>query len=128
MIPGRAIGDASVQRGLDICRQYRHPIDLLLTDVEMPGMSGFDSAGRALLLQPLMKILFMSGDADNSALHVEGSQGVRMFLAKPFDHAVLMSKIKLALGLAQSDRADERGSSDGLFSEEGRPGSPFAAP
>jgi CheY-like chemotaxis protein len=43
---------------LDICRQRRHPITLLLTDVT------------------LMKILFMSGDADNGSLHLEGFQGV----------------------------------------------------
>lgn len=82
---------------LDICRQCRHPIDLLLTDVEIPGMSGFDLAEHALRLQPLMKVLFMSGEADNGTLCLEGFQDIRMFLAKPFDQAALIRKIRMAL-------------------------------
>ena len=83
---------------LDICRQHRHPIDLLLTDVEMPGMSGFDLAKHALKLQPLMKILFMSGDADNGTMRLDGVLGVRPFLAKPFNQAALRCKLKAAWG------------------------------
>jgi two-component system, cell cycle sensor histidine kinase and response regulator CckA len=83
---------------LDICRQSRRPIDLMLTDVDMPGMSGFDLATHALILQPLMKILFMSGHADNGTAHAGGVLGVRPFLAKPFSRAALIHKLTLALG------------------------------
>ena len=83
---------------LDICRQHRHPIDLLLTDVELAGMSGFDLAKHALRLRPLMKILFMSGDADNGTMHLNGVLGVRPFLANPFNQAVLIRKLKVVWG------------------------------
>lgn len=83
---------------LDICRQHRHPIDLLLTDVEMPGMSGFDLAKHALKLQPLMKILFMSGDIDNGTVYLDGVLSVRPFLAKPFNQAALLRNLKVAWG------------------------------
>jgi CheY-like chemotaxis protein len=83
--------------GLDICRQSRHPIDLLVTDVEMPGMSGFDLAEHASQLQPLMKVIFMSGDADNGAQRLGGFPDVREFLPKPFGRAALMHKVEVAL-------------------------------
>lgn len=83
---------------LEICRQSRHPIDLLVTDVDMPGMSGFDLAEHASQLQPLMKVIFMSGDADNGGPRLGDFQDVREFLPKPFGRAVLMHKVKVALG------------------------------
>ena len=90
---------------LDVCRQCRHPIDLLPTDVEMPGMSGFDLAEHALRIQPLMKVLFMSGDATNGTPRLEGFRDVRMFLAKPFDQAALMRKVKMALRCSRNQTA-----------------------
>jgi CheY-like chemotaxis protein len=49
---------------LSICRHFRDPIALLLTDVETPGMSGFELAARACRLRPVLRVLFMSSDAD----------------------------------------------------------------
>jgi len=83
---------------LDICRQSRHPIDLLLTDVAMPEMSGFELAERALLLHPLMKILFMSGDTGEETRHWDEAPGVRLFLAKPFNWIALVHKLRAAVG------------------------------
>ena len=83
---------------LDICRQSRRPIDLMLTDIEMPGMSGFDLASRALTLQPLMKILFMSGHAGHAAAHAAAVLDLRTFLAKPFGRASLVRGLRLAMG------------------------------
>ena len=82
---------------LDICRQCRRPITLLLTDVTMPGMSGVELANRALPLQPLMRVLIMSGDAANCAPLPDGAAGGWMFLMKPFDQAALMRTVRLAL-------------------------------
>lgn len=114
---------------LDICRQCKHPIDLLLTDVEMPGMSGFDLAEHALQLQPLMKVLFMSGDADNGTLRLEGFQGRSYVPRKAVRPGCLDAQSQDGFEmLAQSNGADEQGSSNGLFSAEGGSRSPFAVP
>jgi CheY-like chemotaxis protein len=42
---------------LVVCREFRHPIALLQTDVEMAGMSGFELAEHASLLHPPWKVL-----------------------------------------------------------------------
>jgi len=63
----------------------------------MPGMSGFDLAEYALRLQPLMKVLFMSGNADNGDLRLGDIRDVREFLPKPFRQATLMHKVRVAL-------------------------------
>ncbi len=83
---------------LDICKQRRKSITLLLTDVNMPGMSGFELARRAALLQPMMKVLFMSADAEDGSLCSNGVEGVPMFLAKPFSRTALIRSVRLAVG------------------------------
>ncbi len=73
-------------------------IDLLLTDVIMPGMSGRELADRLTLMRPTMKVLFVSGYTDDRL----GRHGVlesgAEFLAKPFSPAELLQRIYEALG------------------------------
>lgn len=46
---------------LRICSRFQRPIDAMITDVEMPGMSGFTLAAEVSARRPLMPVLFMSG-------------------------------------------------------------------
>jgi len=72
-----------------------HKIDMVLTDVVMPQMNGFD-LGRALSSRaPGLKILYMSGYRDNP----EGAAGEapRAFLHKPFTPDMLLSKVREVL-------------------------------
>jgi two-component system cell cycle sensor histidine kinase/response regulator CckA len=71
------------------------PIDLLLSDVVMPAMSGPDLARRAVSMRPDLRVVLMSGyaidDADREAI------GRAAFLAKPFTPAELARTIRDAL-------------------------------
>jgi CheY-like chemotaxis protein len=78
---------------LTICRQFRHEITLLLTDVQMPGMSGIELAENVARLRPLTRVLFMSGDANEKSTRDSN----RTLLLKPFNGARLMEGIKHAL-------------------------------
>jgi PAS domain S-box-containing protein len=70
------------------------PIDLLLTDVVMPGMSGCELAERLKLPRPTMAIMFMSGYSERALLdRVEGA-----YLAKPFSPETLAVKVREVLG------------------------------
>jgi two-component system, cell cycle sensor histidine kinase and response regulator CckA len=73
-----------------------HKVDLLLTDVVMRQMTGFD-LGRTLWERtPGLKILFMSGYRDNPGL-TEPVQAPAMFLYKPFTPDVLLARVREVL-------------------------------
>jgi PAS domain S-box-containing protein len=72
-------------------------IDLLLTDVVMPKTSGRELAERLLAQRPSLRVLFMSGYADDVALRDSVVQGDVMFLAKPFTPTELAERVRSVL-------------------------------
>jgi two-component system cell cycle sensor histidine kinase/response regulator CckA len=90
-----AAGDGSEAQ--ELVRRSPERIDLLLTDVVMPRMSGNDLA-RALAAQhPEMRVLYMSGyTSDVISHHGVLDEGV-MFLQKPFTPAALSKRVRQAL-------------------------------
>ena len=79
---------------LAICNSYDGQIQLMLTDVIMPHMSGRDLADRIASLRPATRVLFMSGYTDEAL----GPHGVLepgvAFLQKPFTPATLTRKVR----------------------------------
>lgn len=69
-----------------------HKIDLVLTDIVMPQMNGFELGERLADQSPDVKILYMSGYRD-SPIGTEG-QPNRAFLHKPFTPDTLLNKIR----------------------------------
>lgn len=88
-----ADGAAAVQ----ICAAHKGDIDLLLTDVIMPGMNGRDLAKRIASLRPTIKVLYMSGYTENTISH-NGTldPGVNL-LQKPFNLQSLKEKVREVL-------------------------------
>ena len=70
------------------------PIDLLLTDVVMPGMNGRALAKAMTELRPELRVVYMSGYAEDGADGVDEAAG---FLAKPFDLERLLRAVHDAL-------------------------------
>jgi two-component system cell cycle sensor histidine kinase/response regulator CckA len=86
------------KEALQIARAFSGPIDLLLTDVIMPGMGGKQLAEQLTGLRPATKVLYMSGYPDDGIVK-SGILGSGMaFLEKPFTREMLLRKVRQALG------------------------------
>jgi len=80
-----------------LCEEQNGRIDLLLSDVVMPEMSGRELSGRLLRKNPGMKVLFMSGYIDEAVVH-EGIREKKVaFLQKPFSPLSLATKVREVL-------------------------------
>jgi CheY-like chemotaxis protein len=79
---------------VEIARERGAEIDLLLTDVVMPKMLGREVAARVAELQPHLRVLFVSGYAEELA--ARGVAGAA-FLAKPFTPRALAARIREVL-------------------------------
>jgi len=84
------------KEALEICKTYDGPIDLTLSDVVMPGMTGRELAERVKQLRPNIKILLMSGYTDEISKAGFLHPGLH-FIEKPFTSNSLALKIREVL-------------------------------
>ena len=73
------------------------PIDLLITDVGLPGLNGRLLAAQARRQQPGLKILFITGYAEDATFDRESSEGTMEMLPKPFGVRELASTVQTLL-------------------------------
>jgi CheY-like chemotaxis protein len=78
---------------LDVFGKQTTPIDLLLTDVVMPGMSGPMLVDRLLAVQPSLPVLFMSGYDDRQVVQRYVLKEGFSLLPKPFTLEALSEKV-----------------------------------
>jgi CheY-like chemotaxis protein len=81
----------------DICRRHPGQIDLILTDMIMPEMSGRELVERVRALRPRVRVLYMSGYTEYAAGQRPGLEVDAPLLSKPFSSALLFSKIREVL-------------------------------
>ena len=90
--------------GLDKSRQFNDTINMLLSDVQMPNMTGIELATQLQIDRPDIRVLLMSGMPSGMLLLNDGWQ----FLPKPFMSDLLRERIRHLL-LEQSPEAESGG-------------------
>jgi len=95
----RVLAAASGADAVEAAGRMRGGLDLLLTDVVMPGMNGRETAEAIRALHPGAAVLFMSGYTDAILSHQGLVEGGVDLLSKPFSPAVLARRVRQALDL-----------------------------
>jgi DNA-binding NtrC family response regulator len=91
---------SSGEGGLQQSKDYKGELHLLLSDFQMPGMSGVDLATKITVDRPQLQVLLMSGFPEGMLVLNEGWH----FLAKPFIPSQLLA---LIVGLISPDRVSK---------------------
>jgi len=76
------------------CKKIKDALDLLLSDVIMPGMNGLELAKKINAIQPKLKVLYMSGYSDKSIIHEAVTRRGSNFIQKPFSPETLLKKVR----------------------------------
>jgi two-component system, cell cycle sensor histidine kinase and response regulator CckA len=85
------------ESGLRIAESFKEHIDILVTDVVMPGIGGRELARKLLLLRPAISVLYLSGYTEDAVV-TRGALGPRIaFLQKPFTLQNLAKKVREVL-------------------------------
>jgi two-component system cell cycle sensor histidine kinase/response regulator CckA len=97
-----ALGYATLEadnatRALDVLASHDGTIDLLLTDLVMPGIDGRELASEAVRVRPSLRVLFMSGYTEHVAIHTHQLSPDEHFVEKPFTASMLASSLRRAL-------------------------------
>lgn len=79
---------------LKLAAEYDGPIDLLVTDVVMPGMNGPELADRVQALRPDIRVLYVSGYADSHLVRDRIDAQGRMLVGKPFSPDQLLAAVR----------------------------------
>ncbi len=88
------------QEALDLYKQNKNQLDVVILDMNMPGMNGAMVYDRLKTIQPNVKVLIASGYFDNHCIRNILKNGFTDFIQKPFNTAALSEKLAeiLALG------------------------------
>ena len=111
------IQGSNAAEAIAVAEAHSGPIDLLMTDVIMPGMNGYKLAELLSKGRPELRVLFVSGYADTTVATQLTDSG-SAFLQKPFAYATLAAKLREVLDARTRRRAIEHKSVDSLASED----------
>jgi two-component system, cell cycle sensor histidine kinase and response regulator CckA len=88
------------EEALELVGEHDGPIDLLISDVVMPGMEGPELVNEMRKRMPELRVIFISGYAEESFRNAPDRPEDCLFLPKPFSLKQLTSKVKEVLGEA----------------------------
>src|SRR5260370_1716576 len=107
----RVLSAGSGEEALAVANADKAEINLVISYVVMPRMSGPQLAERLTALHPEMKVLFVSGYAESVVRRKGVDDMATPFLQKPFPLRLLASKIQHELELPRLERAAAAGGS-----------------
>jgi two-component system cell cycle sensor histidine kinase/response regulator CckA len=93
----RVLAVESGERCLEIVRDPAQRVDLLITDVVMPEMSGKELIERVHVMRPGLSVLFMSGYDRSTLASRKQPVVIEHFLQKPFDSEDLSQAVRKAI-------------------------------
>jgi PAS domain S-box-containing protein len=82
---------------LQILERMEEPVDLLLTDIVMPGMNGRQLAEAALRLRPELRVLYVTGYTDDEIVHHGVHASQIEVLEKPYSPVALLTRVRQIL-------------------------------
>lgn len=85
------------EAAIALAEQDAGSIQLLLTDINMPGLGGHALEERLKQVKPTLKTLFMSGDPSNSLVRRGPTVAVAPFVPKPFTPEMLVRAVRAVL-------------------------------
>jgi CheY-like chemotaxis protein len=97
----RVLSAAGGDEAVALANAFRGAIDLLLTDIVMPGMDGRSLANK-LAAERSLRVLFMSGYTENAITHRSILDGELNYIQKPFTPESLAGKVREVLGPPRS--------------------------
>jgi CheY-like chemotaxis protein len=107
------IAAGSAREALRLAAGRAGRIDLLLSDVVMPGMSGRELAEALLEQRPETRLLYMSGYTDDAVLRHGVEASGALLLQKPFGGADLARRVREALARPEAPRPERDGDQHG---------------
>jgi len=100
---------AGAEQALAVFRRFEGSVDLLLTDVVMPSMSGSELAARLQAIRPGLVTMFMSGYSGRAGVPQAGLGAPHHFIQKPFNISSLLARVAEALSLPTPAREPSLG-------------------
>ncbi|MGH7670840.1 MAG: PAS domain S-box protein, partial [Gemmatimonadaceae bacterium] len=98
----RVLEASAAAEALSTVERHRGVIDLLITDIVMPGGNGRALAEAVLAMSPRIPVLFMSGYGDESLIRHGVLESGIAYIAKPFEGSALARKVREVLdGVAE---------------------------
>jgi len=104
----KVLSAANGPEGLRLCREFSGRIDLLITDVVMPRMSGRELAEQLAITRPETRVLYMSGFTDDAIVRHGVLDDDVFFIQKPFSPDALAFKTRSVLD-SQNPLSDKAG-------------------
>jgi CheY-like chemotaxis protein/two-component sensor histidine kinase len=98
----QVIDSANAGNALNVVQDQLNTLDLLLTDVVMPEMSGVELAEQVAMRRPELPVLYMSGFTRDEVLHDARNNRPAQFLQKPFSRDQLITGVRDAMAASAS--------------------------